>query len=255
LSIGEFKGARGEIVVAQDCSCIRSRIRFSFLYNFQGGIAGQMAPLQRGTLEVWVPKTFVAGLMTDPAAHIIVTYQWTLLMNEFKRDFPAFDLHFKIMERDEFVAAVHSSLQNPPDVAFLDNDSELRPLIDTVLQMPTMAQSRFSDNGSWTIFRQAKNLEASKTFLLWVSRSPHWRPPQLNTKLMGSTDTAAVQSASKDAVRLLNTGNRQSFSALMDSGATSFNWDFPKTGRFSTIDPVIYLRQFTIGFRSDISGR
>jgi hypothetical protein len=46
--------------------------------------------LQRGTLTVWVPKTYVMGLMSDPKARVINTYPWGILQSEFKRDFPDF---------------------------------------------------------------------------------------------------------------------------------------------------------------------
>lgn len=64
---------------------------------------------------------------------------WGILQREFKKDFPNFDLDFKILDRDEFVRAFHASQPDPsyPDVAFVDNYSELRPLMnnDAVMKM------------------------------------------------------------------------------------------------------------------------
>jgi hypothetical protein len=118
------------------------------------------------------------GMMGDPTARVSQDYSWSTLLNEFKSDFPDFDLRFKILDRDEYLQAFHSSQQNPPypDVAFVDNYNELGPLKndDAVLQMS--GQSRISYNGWWVVFRRAKNLEAGKALMLWLSRSPQWKP-------------------------------------------------------------------------------
>jgi len=43
--------------------------------------------------------------MDDPTARVIRAYPWGILQSESKKDFPNFDLDFKILERDEFVRA------------------------------------------------------------------------------------------------------------------------------------------------------
>jgi hypothetical protein len=58
-----------------------------------------------GTLTVWVPNNYVRGRMDDPTARVIRAYPWGILQSESKKDFPNFDLDFKILERDEFVRA------------------------------------------------------------------------------------------------------------------------------------------------------
>lgn len=64
---------------------------------------------QGGTLTVWVPDSYVMGQMNDSTVRVINTYRWGILQSQFKRDFPNFDLDFKILDRDEFVRAFHSS--------------------------------------------------------------------------------------------------------------------------------------------------
>jgi hypothetical protein len=73
-----------------------------------------LAPLARGSLEVWVPDTFFTG------APVLVTrqyqwtpHQWTPLLSEFQNDFPGSVLHFNIMDRAAFVQAIHSNGPNP----------------------------------------------------------------------------------------------------------------------------------------------
>ena len=61
--------------------------------------------------------------MDDPTARVINAYPWGILQSEFKRDFPNFDLDFKLLDRDEFVRRFRASQPDPsyPDVAFVDN--------------------------------------------------------------------------------------------------------------------------------------
>jgi hypothetical protein len=163
--------------------------------------ATELAALQRGTLEVWAPQTFIMGRFGDPTARVVVTYQWQTLLDEFKRDFPDFDLRFKILVRDDFVRAFHSPGKNPayPDMAFLDNQSERGPLMDKDALIQMLGRPRFRYNGWWTIFRETKNLEAGRAFLLWLAQSPHWKPLQVTTAALSPQDSAAVQSIAKEA--------------------------------------------------------
>lgn len=75
---------------------------------------------QGGTLTAWVPDIYVMGQMNDSTVRVINTYPWGILQSQFKRDFPNFDLDFKILDRDEFVRIFHSSQPDAsyPDVAF-----------------------------------------------------------------------------------------------------------------------------------------
>src|SRR5450631_2685086 len=61
------------------------------------------AALQQGKLEVWVPKSYLTGMMGDPTARVSNDYPWSTLLNEFKSDFPDFDLRFKMLDRDEYL--------------------------------------------------------------------------------------------------------------------------------------------------------
>ncbi|MDQ2711777.1 MAG: hypothetical protein M3Y24_05985 [Acidobacteriota bacterium] len=161
-----------------------------------------LAPLARGSLEIWVPKTFFTGRMDDPTARVIHQYQWSPLLSEFERDFPVFDLRFNILDRAEFVQAVHLAGPNPPpDILFVDNQSERGPLMDSDTVMQMLGPSRFNLNGWWLIFRQSKNLEAAQAFLLWLSRSPHWQPWRVNAAPMEQVDVTAVQAISTEAVK------------------------------------------------------
>jgi hypothetical protein len=63
-----------------------------------------LAPLARGSLEVWVPDTFFRGM-----PQVTQQYQWMPLLNEFQNDFPSFELRFNVIGREAFVQAMRSS--------------------------------------------------------------------------------------------------------------------------------------------------
>jgi len=211
------------------------------------GAAGPAA-LRRGALEVWVPKSHVMGIMGDPTARVNHVYPWEILLNEFKSDFPDFDLRWKVLDRDEFVGAFHSSLQNPPDVALVDNYSELGPLENQDAVVRMSGQSRFDYNGSWVIFRRAKNFEAGRAFMLWLARSPQWKPWQVSTAAIGPVDIAAVQAISKKAVQDFANGDTQSLSLIMDPEANHFYLGFGPTKTPESVDPLLTFGNSRLAF-------
>jgi len=214
------------------------------------GLSSAFTALQHGSLEVWVPKTSVGGLMSNPSARIVNVYDWTPLLNEFHGDFPGFRLHLKIFERDDFQKAVLAWKNNAPDVAFLDNAVQRDPLVkeDSVIQPMSLESSRFSYNGWWNIFRNAKNPEAARAFILWLSQSPHWTPPKLLTQPMAPADFAAVQAVAQDAVSRLLTGGVQAVSLLMDPEVAHFDWRYPQIKKLATIHPVMAFGNSRLAF-------
>lgn len=180
-----------------------------------------LAPLVRGSLDVWAPDTFFTG-GEEPPARITRQYQWSSLLSEFRSDFPGFDLRFNVMARAAFVQATHLAPPNPPpDIVFVDNQSELAPLVDSNAVIG-MLGSRFGQNGWWLIFRQSKNFGAAEAFLLWLSQSPHWQPWQLSTAPMRESDSAAAQAVATEAVNDYLRADAGSLSSVMDPQASGF---------------------------------
>ncbi len=178
-----------------------------------------LAPLARGSLEVWVPNTFFTGA----SANFVHRYEWSLLLSEFKGDFPEFDLRFKIMDRAAFVQAIHLAGGSPsPDIVFTDNQSERGPLEASNAVIEMLGLPRFNPNGWWLIFRQSKNFEAAEAFLLWLSQSPHWQPRQIATTPMQPSDNAAVQAVAIEAVKDYWQADARSLSSVMDAQASHF---------------------------------
>jgi hypothetical protein len=212
--------------------------------------ANELAALQRGTLEVWVPQDVVMGRMGEPNVRVTVTYKWPTLLDDFKRDFPDFDLRFKILGRDDFARAFHSTERNPvyPDVAFLDNRSERGPLMKNDAVISMLGRSRFDYNGWWTILRGTKNLEAGRALMLWLSQSPHWQPWKARTAAMPPEDAAAVQSIAKEAVRSYEYTDAHSLSSLTDQEASHFNWESPPVRTIAGMDRLMIFGNSSLAF-------
>lgn len=203
-----------------------------------------------GTLTVWVPNNYLRGRLDDPTALVSNDYPWEILQSEFKRDFPNFDLDLKILDRDEFVRAFHASQPGAyyPDVAFLDNISELRPLMNDDAVMKMWGQPRLESDGWWVSFRQAKNLEASKAFMLWLSQSPQWRPMPVSTVSISSADIAVVQAISKEAVQDFVDMNPHSLLSIMDPEASHFDDFGDRIQTLQNIEPLLTFGNSRLAF-------
>jgi hypothetical protein len=205
---------------------------------------------QGGTLTVWVPNGYVRGRMNEPTGQASDGYPWEILRGEFKRDFPNFDLDFKILERDAFVRALHSSQSGSPypDMAFVDSDSELHPLLNNYAVVKMWGQPRFETDGWWVIFRQAKNFEAAKAFMLWLSQAPEWRPMRVSTVSISPADIALVQAISKEAVQDYVDVNPQSLSSIMDPEASHFDHFGDRIQTLQSTEPLLTFGNSRLAF-------
>ncbi|MGD0695176.1 MAG: redoxin domain-containing protein [Terriglobia bacterium] len=182
------------------------------------------ADLKQGQLTIWVPRTYVRGTQSLPSAERYYDYSWEGLQREFRADFPNFDLRFQELDLAEFIRAMHSFPPdvNFPDVAFVDNYGELRPLLKQNAVVQMWAQSRLQYRGWWVVFRQARNFAAGESFLLWASQRPHWTPWSVSTNTIDPADVTAVQELSQQAVRDFTNANAQSLESIMDPEAAAF---------------------------------
>ena len=157
------------------------------------------AALEHGTLTVWVPRTFVAGV-----DRVDYEYHWDIWCStKFKHDFPNFDLRLEVMEREQLEQAMHSPAdQHFPDVAFIGNYREYKPLQDANAVVTMWGRSRIEWHGWWVIFRQATNFAAAEAFFLWLEHPLHFKPSwSVSTNSIGPADLAAVRALSQEAVR------------------------------------------------------
>ena len=206
------------------------------------------AALQHGKLEVWVPKSYPASTF-DGSPLPPVTYPWATLLNEFNHDFPKFKLRFKILEREEFLGVLHSTELNShyPDMAFVDNSREEEPLISGGAVMMN-SRSRFPYNGSWLSLPRSKNVRAGQAFMLWLSRSPHWKAWKVGAAAMSQADITAVQTISKKAVVDFELGDFHSLSANMDREAYRFPLGSDPTKKVVSVDALTTFGNSRLAF-------
>ena len=213
---------------------------------------GQSADaLRNGALEIWTPRNHTMGIMGDPAAHVTVEYPWEKLLSEFQGDFPGFDLRFKILDREDYLRAAHSSAQNPvyPDVMFEDNGRELDPLHKSNAVIQLWGESRFRfDNGWWLMFRNSKNLPAARAFLLWLSRSPTWKPWPARTPAMPPAELSVVQTVARNAAQSFERRDPRGFSQFMDPEATQFDWGFDEAKTVERVEPLVTFGNSRLAF-------
>jgi len=200
---------------------------------------------RQGSLTVLVPRTDRHRRDFD--------YPWEILLNAFKSDFPDFNLDLQILDENDFGERLYSSPQDPhfPDVAFVDNDDERRPLFDDKALVMMWGQPRFdfTSAGSWVIFRQAKHFEAGKDFLLWLAHSPGWKPLPVSTASISPVDIAKVQAISKKAVLDIAYGSRHSLWSIMDPAAGHFD-DFGGYGTHTLqgVQPLLTFGNSRLAF-------
>ncbi|MGO8734188.1 MAG: hypothetical protein ACLQVM_15550 [Terriglobia bacterium] len=207
------------------------------------------AALEHGTLTVWVPRTFVRGQGAQSADY---DYHWDiLLLTKFKQDFPNFDLHLEVMEREQLEQAMHSPPdQHFPDVAFIGNYREYKPLQDANAVVTMWGRSRIEWHGSWVIFRQATNFAAAEAFFLWLEHPLHFKPSwSVSTNSIGPADVAAVQALSQEAIRDYAKGDAEALWSTMDPAAAriqAFRNNEPLT--LFSIEPLLTFGNSRLAF-------
>lgn len=75
---------------------------------------------------------------------------------------------------------------------------------------------RFADREGWVIFKETKNLDTAKSFMLWLSQSPYWKPWKVSATLLGPADITTVQAISRKAILDLANANPQALQSIMD---------------------------------------
>jgi len=188
------------------------------------GLSDAQTDLQQGRLTIWVPRHFLLGMPTLPAADRYHDYDWEGLKQEFKADFPNCDLRFRELDLPDLVRVMHSYPEDTRsvDVAFINSSGELRPLLKQNAVVQMWGQSRLQYRGWWVVFRQAQNFAAGESFLLWASQRFHWTPWSVSTKAIDAADVTAVQEVAQRAIQSYAKADAQSLESIMDPDAARF---------------------------------
>jgi hypothetical protein len=103
-------------------------------------------------------------------------------------------------------------------------------------------------SGWWVIFRQAKNFEIGKAFMLWLSQSPQWRPMRVSTASISPADIAVVQAISREAVQGFAGMNRQSLLSIMDPEASHFDDSGDRIQTLQNVEPLLTFGNSRLAF-------
>jgi len=169
-------------------------------------------PLYKGELNLWIssrPENFSPRLL-----------------EEFHKDFPSFALRDKNITPEAFVNTVFGNPKGEsyPDVAFIDNFSQLSPLSKSKAIVHDWGQGRFEEwaRGWWVIFKDSQHIEQARAFFVWLSRGPHWQPMRVKNTSLNAEQIQNVQWVSIDALHRVLTGDAAGLAALSDKEAANF---------------------------------
>jgi len=128
----------------------------------QSETALDFTPLRSGQIVLW--------LSAQPS------YYSSAIATSFTKDFPTGKLVERDVPRESFVSQVQAkSLEEAaPDIAFIDNYSQLKPLLDAKIVWLVWGTSRFETPGWWVIFKDTKHLAQAHAFVRWLNRAPAW---------------------------------------------------------------------------------
>lgn len=163
------------------------------------------APAKAASLNVWLSS----AMDTQSAQESIVVGAHV--------DFPAWRVQLRSVTPAAFINEwTTSSGEAAPDLAFIDNIGQLRPLLkgDAVLQ--DWGHDRFGLNGWWVIFRNRPHQEAARALLRWLALSPHWRPMPVRSDRLKPAEVKKINSITSQYVLALPTGKRSALDGLSD---------------------------------------
>ena len=200
------------------------------------GAALDFAPLRSGQLTVWRSAR--------------PEYYSTAIASSFAKDFPTGKLIEREISQENFVDDVLKPSADllTPDIAFIDNYTLLKPLLDANLVWQVWGQPRFSTRGWWVIFKNTKRLSQAQAFSRWLNRAPGWQPRAKNVSI--STDAIrAVQNASIAALHDLMASDQAALETLLDKDAArSRPWNATGDAALSDVQPILTFGNARIAF-------
>jgi hypothetical protein len=171
--------------------------------------------LRSGQLTVWV-----SGPSYSPT-----------IAASFARDFPQGKLVERQIPPDDFLDAVAKAPgDDRPDMAFIDNHRQFKPILDSNTAWQVWGVSRFPINGWWVIFKDTNNLARAQAFARWLNRSPNLQLQAKNLSMPANARDKA-QGVATNALKELMTANLTGLDQYLDKDAAR-GWT-PNFGLFA----------------------
>jgi hypothetical protein len=129
--------------------------------------ADPFAGLRSGSLTVW--ESGRASFLG-----------WHTIQRELSADFPQLQITFRLLAAKDFVTALSlaQAQGSLPDVVFVDNWFQAKPMIEQQSVVEMIGQPRFEPSrGWWFLMQQGAHPAAAATFLHWLEDDPHRRVP------------------------------------------------------------------------------
>ena len=210
-------------------SCAQVRVRPSL------DAALDLAPLQSGQIVVWVSAR--RGYYPPAVAA------------SFAKDFPEANLVQLEIPAESFIGKIQTkAADQPPDVAFVSNFTQVQPLLDAKAIWLAWGRPRFDTIGWWVIFKDTKRLAQAQAFVRWLSRAPGWQPSAHNASISSET-VKAVQKISITALHATVSGDQAALEALLDNDAArSRRMPADPSARVSEVQPIFTFGNARIAF-------
>jgi hypothetical protein len=201
----ELAGAVAKEQTAQAQHNLADVSLYKALFEWQATI--DFTPLYEGEMNLWIsarPGNFSSEVV-----------------QEFHADFPAFSLRDKRLSPDVFSGTISESAKDEsyPDVAFIDNYRELKPLIAAKAIWLDWGKERFNTHGWWVIFKEGKHVDQARALLRWLSRSPHWHPMRVRNTALSVEQIQAIQRIAFEALHRILAGDAAGLDLLLDKDA------------------------------------
>jgi hypothetical protein len=206
---------------------------YKALFEWEANI--DFTPLYKGEMNLWIssrPEKFSSQVV-----------------QEFHLDFPAFNLRDKHLSPDAFSGAISKNAKDESysDVAFIDNYYQLEPLIAAKAIWLDWGQPRFDTRGWWVIFKDGKHVDQARTFLRWLSRSPHWHPIRVKNTALSVEQIQVIQWISFEALHRIVKGDTAGLDLLLDKDAAKFRLA-PQHVELDEVKPLLTFGNPQIAF-------
>ncbi len=188
----------------------------------------QINPISPGTLNVW------------STASSSNSYHEPVVQVAFHRDFPELRLAYRAVAPDQFISEWTSATGNAaPDVAFIDNYTQLRPLLESGVVWQDWGFDRFGLNGWWVISKLSTHVEAARAFIRWLAAPKSPELPRVRNANLGVSDVQSIQAIARSAVGALQSQDREQLEALLDPDAAQALDDVTYAGvTIESINPI-----------------
>jgi hypothetical protein len=151
------------------------------------------------------------------------------LIFELKTDYPDLQVHWQVFRPDAFLPAIQKAeLEKAtlPDAVFVDNAAQQQPLMKSGRFILMAGRARLADRGWWMVPKESSDQSKSLAFLIWLERSPKWKPPLPSIRMLTGAEERRVGSIAEEMMQTFGKSSARPREELIDPSIASFDWNF-----------------------------